>query len=92
MTAAKLSPESPEISDTAGWLYFRTGRVKESADLLEVAAQRLKTDAIVQYHAGMALARLRRTTDAREYLERALRIDANFPGADAARAELQKLR
>jgi tetratricopeptide (TPR) repeat protein len=92
IVATNLDPASPEIADTAGWLYFRTGRVKESSDLLELAAQRLKDNAVVNFHAGMATARLRRTVDAGEYLDRALRLDANFAGADAARAELQKLR
>lgn len=90
--AYALEPERPEFADTCGWLLFRAGRVKEAAALLEPAATRLKTNAVLQYHAGMALARLSRTTDARDFLERALRIDPNFPGADAARAEIARLR
>ncbi len=90
--AHALDPEKPEVADTCGWLLFRAGRTREAAALLEPAANRLKTNAILQYHAGMALSRLSRTTDARDHLSRALRIDPNFAGADAARAELEKLR
>lgn len=90
--AYALDPETPEIADTYGWLLFRAGRTKEAAVRLEPAANRLQTNAILQFHAGMALSRLSRTTDARDLLKRALRIDPNFAGADAARAELEKLR
>jgi tetratricopeptide (TPR) repeat protein len=90
--AAALAPDMPEIADTLGWLLFRAGRATEAAQHLETAANRLKTNAVVQYHAGMALSRVSRTLDARNCLERALRIDATFPGADAARAEIERLK
>ena len=90
--ANALAPERPEFADTCGWLLLRAGRVKDAADLLEPAAVILKTNAVLQYHAGMAVSRLSRPTDARDYLERALRLDPKFPGADAARAEIDKLR
>jgi tetratricopeptide (TPR) repeat protein len=92
VNANALAPGDADVADTCGWLLFRAGRVKDAAALLEPAASKLKTNAEVQYHAGMALSRLSRTTDARDFLERALRIDPNFPGADAARAEIEKLR
>jgi tetratricopeptide (TPR) repeat protein len=91
-TAHALAPERPEFADTYGWLLFRTGRAKEAAPILQGAADRLSTNAVVQYHAGMALSRVSRAIDAREHLARALRIDPKFEGADAARAELEKLR
>jgi hypothetical protein len=40
----------------------------------------------------MALSRVSRTIDARDCLMRALRLDPKFAGADAARAEIEKLR
>jgi tetratricopeptide (TPR) repeat protein len=91
-TAYALAPERPEFADTYGWLLFRAGRAKEAAAVLQPAADRLATNALVQYHAGMALSRVSRTIDARDCLLRALRIDPKFAGADAARAELEKLR
>jgi tetratricopeptide (TPR) repeat protein len=92
LNANALAPDVPEIADTCGWLLFRAGRTKEAAARLEKAALQLKGDPVVQYHAGMAYSRLSRATDARDHLERALRLDPAFPGADAARAELEKLR
>jgi tetratricopeptide (TPR) repeat protein len=91
-TAYSLAPERPEFADTYGWLLFRAGRAKEAATVLHPAAERLTTNALVQYHAGMALSRVSRTIDARDCLMRALRLDPKFAGADAARAEIEKLR
>ena len=92
VNANALAPDNADVADTCGWLLFRVGRVKEAAALLGPAAAKLKTSAVLQYHAGMALSRLSQTTDARDFLQRALRLEPNFPGADAARAEIEKLR
>jgi len=91
-TACALAPERLEFADTYGWILFRLGRAAEAAAALAPAADRMTTNALVQYHAGMAYSRVSRSIDARECLARALRLDAKFDGADAARAELEKLR
>ena len=91
-TAASLAPDVPEIADTCGWLLFRNARVKEAAAYLEPAVAKLKTNPVLLFHAGMALSRLSRRLEARDLLDSALRLDPKFEGADAARAELEKLR
>jgi tetratricopeptide (TPR) repeat protein len=88
--AAVLS-EDALILDTLGWLQFRAGKLDLAAKNLQRAALVLERNAIVQFHAGMAFARLKDSGDARRFLKRALAIDPKFAGAETARAELEKL-
>jgi cellulose synthase operon protein C len=90
--AHALAPREPLVTDTLGWLLVRAGRAAEGAPLLERCAAELQRDPVVQYHAGIALARVKRLSDARLHLERALRLSTDFEGAETARAELERLR
>lgn len=90
--AARLLSEAPEILDTLGWLLFRAGRIEDASKHLQKAAAVLDKSAKVQFHAGMALSRRGQAAFAKVHLERALRLDPTFPDADAARAELDRLR
>ncbi len=90
--ALQLAPQRPEIADTLGWLLVRSGRPVAALPHLELAAKALGGDARVLFHLGVCYARLGHVDQARERLERALELDAAFPGADAARAQLDRLR
>lgn len=90
--AWKIAPDRPEVGDTYGWLLFRKGAFAEAVSVLAVTAAALPESAEAQFHAGMAFARQRKTAEARMHLERALRIDPKFPGADAARMEVEALK
>lgn len=89
---AALLSEDPLILDTLGWLEFRAGKLDVAAKNLQRAALVLERNAKVQFHAGMAYARLKETADARRFLKRALAIDPAFEGAETAKSELAKLQ
>jgi tetratricopeptide (TPR) repeat protein len=89
--ALALAPDRPEVLDTWGWLEFRRGRADAAMPALARAAESLSKDATVQYHAGVASARLGRDTEARAFFERALRIDPRFPEVEDCRKELDKV-
>ena len=90
--ARELDGARPEIADTLGWLLLRSGSPADGLPLLEEASAALPGDARVFYHLGVCLARLGRDGEARQRLENALDLDPAFPEADAARAQLKRLR
>jgi tetratricopeptide (TPR) repeat protein len=90
--ARELAPASPHVADTLGWLLVRDGRPADARMLLEEAAAALSGEPRVRFHLGMCLARLGEVDPARTELARALELDPLFPGADAALAQLERLR
>ncbi len=87
-----IEPDRPDIADTFGWLLFRANKVKDAARVLEAAARQLQLDPVVHYHAGAALARVGRETDAIVHLERALNSETKFEEREAAQSLLERLR
>jgi tetratricopeptide (TPR) repeat protein len=81
----------PELQDTFGWIQHLRGESELALRSLIPAADALPQNAIVQFHAGMALASIGQTGPARERLEAALAIDPAFPRAAEARAALEGL-
>lgn len=52
--ALKLSPNNPSVLDSMGWLYYKTGRYRESVELLQKAHD-IQPDAEVAAHLGEVL-------------------------------------
>jgi tetratricopeptide (TPR) repeat protein len=91
-TAKSALPKSHEVDDTLGWVYYKR---KLSDMAISSFKQSLAADpnnAVYHYHLGLAYAQNGNRTQARETLEKALKIQPDFPGADDARKVLQTLR
>jgi tetratricopeptide (TPR) repeat protein len=93
--AQKRLPDSPEVNDTIGWVFYRS----ERPDLLTLAVSYLRDaveadgdNPVYRYHLGAAYARSGRTPQAREQLERALELNPEFQGAGDTRRLLGSLR
>lgn len=52
--ALTLSPDEKIISDTLGWILYRKGEHKRAHRHLTEAAEKIKDDAMIQFHHGMA--------------------------------------
>jgi tetratricopeptide (TPR) repeat protein len=90
--AAKArAPESAPINDTLGWIYYRKGLATLAIDPLRASVEREPRNASYLYHLGLAYAATGNTAGARESLEKALGLQANFNGADEARKTLTSL-
>ncbi|MGH9242594.1 MAG: tetratricopeptide repeat protein, partial [Vicinamibacterales bacterium] len=86
--AKKELPQSAEVSDTLGWVYYKKDLAALAVEHLEESAQKLPNNPDVLYHLGMTYAKLGDKAKSRTALERALQINPKFTGAAAARQTL----
>jgi tetratricopeptide (TPR) repeat protein len=91
-TAKSGLPEAPEVNDTLGWIYYKKGMASMAVGPLLQAADKSPKNAVIQFHAGMALAKAGDKPQARQKLEAALALDPTFAGADEARKTLASLK
>jgi tetratricopeptide (TPR) repeat protein len=93
-TARRGLPESSNAADTLGWAYFQKG-VYQSAIQMFQESLRLNEkrgagdDPAVHYHLAMAYEKLNQITQARQQLERVLKISPNNTEARKALSELR---
>jgi cellulose synthase operon protein C len=93
-TARRGMPESSNAADTLGWAYFQKG-VYQSAIQMFQESVRLNEkrgaadDPVVHYHLALAYEKLNQTAQARQQLERVLKINPNNAEARKALSELR---
>jgi tetratricopeptide (TPR) repeat protein len=100
--ALKLAEEAqrsmnadPNAADTVGYVYLRKGlneaAMQQFRHALELNGERTSALApTLHYHLGLSLDALDRGEEAADAFEKALALDANFPGADDARRRLER--
>ncbi len=83
----------PAFADTYGWITFQRGNVDDALPYLELAANGLPDDALVQVHLGLAYAAKGQTEQARTVLTRAveLSVGRTLPQFQTARDTLAGL-
>jgi Flp pilus assembly protein TadD len=91
-TAKDVAPDDPRISDTLGWILYRRGAYPRALALLEESAAKLPDNPQVQYHLGMAYAKVGNQVSARKALTAAVNSPADFQGKDEARKVLLGLQ
>lgn len=84
-------PDRPEVSDTLGWVYYRKGLGSLAVQTFARASEREPGNPLYVYHLGLAYAQQGQVKEARAALEKALRLKADFPGADDARRRLASM-
>jgi len=92
-TARRGWPESPDAADTLGFAYFQKGVYQSAIDMFQEALRLNEKkgaadDPNVHYHLGLAYEKVNQTAQARQQLERALKISPNFSDARKALSEL----
>jgi pentatricopeptide repeat protein len=90
--AKQRFPDRPEVSDTLGWIYVKQGLPRLAISPLQKSVEAAPKNALFQYHLGMAYAKAGKVPEARASLQEALRLRADFAGADEARATLASLK
>jgi tetratricopeptide (TPR) repeat protein len=83
-TAKKQLPESPEVDDTLGWIYYKKNLASLAIPPLEESLKKKPNDPDVLYHLGMTYAKVGDKAKSRDALERALKL--NLRQADVASA------
>jgi tetratricopeptide (TPR) repeat protein len=85
-------PDSPEVADTLGWVYYKRDVLDLAVESLEQSVAKDPKNATYQVHLGLAYAKAGLRTKAQSALERALQLDPNVESAGDARRALADLR
>lgn len=93
-TARRGMPDSSNAADTLGWAYFQKGVYQSAIELFQESIRLNEKkgaadDPTVHYHLGMAYEKINQPAQARQQLERALKINPNHSDARKALAELR---
>jgi tetratricopeptide (TPR) repeat protein len=90
--ARRAMPESPNVADTLGWVYYQKGVYRSAIDLFEESLKLAEKhnqgeNATVHYHLGLAYDKAGEAALAKRHLQRALQINPQHPDA----ADMKKI-
>ncbi|HYL31789.1 MAG TPA: XrtA/PEP-CTERM system TPR-repeat protein PrsT [Stellaceae bacterium] len=89
--AYALSPLSPAVADTYGWIVLSQGDVTRAVQYLRMASYGMPDDPSVQYHFAVALSRAGHPEEARALLQRVVAYHGSFDGKQQASKLLMNL-
>lgn len=89
--AYKLSPKSPEVLDTMGWILTNRGQVERGIELIQQSLKIAPKSATVRYHYAYALAKLGNKDAAKKELQQLLKTGGQFGEVAEAKSLLQGL-
>jgi predicted Zn-dependent protease len=90
-TAKEQLPDSTNVSDTLGWIYYKRGAYRTAIDLLTECVNRDTSNPSFNYHLGMAYIKIGDKTRSKESLLRSLK-STSFRDADSAKKALEQLK
>jgi len=93
-TARRGMPDSSNAADTLGWAYFQKGVYQSAIDMFQESLRLNEKrgaadDPEVHYHLGLAYQKFNQPVQAKQQLERALKINPNYSDARKALSELR---
>lgn len=89
--ALSASSDSPEVTDTVGWILMQNGQESRSVVLLQQAALNAPHIPAIRVHLAQAFIKLGREAEARKELERVLAEHSDFPEREQATEMLGRL-
>jgi putative PEP-CTERM system TPR-repeat lipoprotein len=89
--ARSVMPDSPAIAHTLAWVYYKKNLPASAIPLLKRTIEQTPQEPTYHYHLGLAYEKSGDRVQARQSIERALRLNPRFPGADDARRVLGTL-
>ena len=84
-SAKQRLPNDAGVDDTIGWVYYKKGLAELAVKSFEESLKKRPDNPEVLFHLGLAYAKLGEKTQAREALERALKLDPRVGGEEARR-------
>jgi len=96
-TARQGMPNSPNVADTLGYIYYQKGAFKSAIDQFQEALRLIdknKTlpDANIYYHLALAYQKTNQPSLARHELQRAFKINPNYNDAAKLKKQLAQVR
>jgi tetratricopeptide (TPR) repeat protein len=84
-------PDSHQVDDTLGWVYYKKGLNTLAIGSFQSSIQKDPKNPVYHYHLGLAYAKVGYTEKAREALKLALSLNPKFEGAAEAQKALAAL-
>ncbi len=91
-TAVRGLPDSAEVSDTLGFVYYKKKQYPLAIGAFQTSIKTDPRNPIYHYHLGLAYNGGGDAAEARRSLDAALKLSGTFAGSDEARATLASLR
>jgi tetratricopeptide (TPR) repeat protein len=91
-TAKRQLPNTPEVNDTLGFIYYKKDLASLAVPLLQSSVEKDPSNPEYHYHLGLAYSRIGEKAKASESLTRALALKPDFSGAQDARTVLASLK
>lgn len=96
-SARRGMPDSPNVADTLGWVYYQKGAYELAIGQFQEALKlteknRAPENANVHYHLGLAYEKTNQPALARRHLERTLKLDPNYGEASDVKKQLAQLK
>lgn len=88
--AKRKLPNSPQVSDTLGWAYYKRGLADQAITHISRCVEAIPSNSACQYHLGMAYVAAGNPRAAEKHLKLALN-DPGFASSDVARQALDKI-
>ena len=86
--ARRQLPDNANSADTLGWAYYHKGVYNSAIGLFKEAIKKEPENATYNYHLGLAYARNGQASQARQQLDRVLKIKPDYSEADKLRQAL----
>ncbi len=90
--ALELDPDATHINDTLGWILYKQGRYAEALTVFEQALAHAPNNAEYFYHGSLAAMKNGQTSQALEYLNRAVALDARIRQRVETQSEFDAIR
>jgi len=96
-SAKRAMPESPDVADTMGSVFYRKGLYEAAIatfqEAIKLSAKNKQAEnPMFHYHLGQAYEKAEKPALARQHFERALKIDPNYSDAADIRKQLAQLK
>jgi len=91
-TASAKLPNLPNVMDTMGWIYYKTGAYASAVDVLKGCVEKAPKNPTYHYHLGMSYFKAGDRLRAKSHLDQAVTLNSDFLGADEARRTLASLQ
>lgn len=90
--ALELDPDATHINDTLGWILYKQERYAEALTVFEQALARAPDNAEYLYHGSLAAMKNGQTSQAMEYLNRAIALDERLIQRVETQSEFDAIR
>jgi tetratricopeptide (TPR) repeat protein len=91
-TAKQQMPETAEVDDTLGFVYYKKNLPDLAIPPLQTSTEKDPNNPVYHFHLGLAYAKAGMKDKAQRALEKALALKSDFSGADEARSTLASLK